>query len=225
MYLCRIIKYRVMKLLPERTVERLSQYRRVLQRELDNGIENIYSHELANLLHLTPVQVRRDIMLIGHNGTLRKGYNIVNLIKLIGNIIDCSDEQKIAIIGIGKLGEALHDYLQENSTKLKLSAIFDTDPDKIGKSYSGVVCYSIDNLEKIVKRENITLGILTVPPTEAVATCNLMINAGIIGIINYTPVSLSVEGAFLEQYDVITSLEKVAYFAKPKIHDLFTKKE
>ena len=213
-----------MKLLPERTVERLSQYRWVLQRELNNGVENIYSHELANLLHLTPVQVRRDIMLIGHNGTLRRGYNINNLIKLIGKIIDCSAEQKLAIVGIGKLGEALQNYLQDSNTKLKLSAIFDTDPDKIGKSYSGIVCYSLDNMEKIVKRENITLGILTVPPTEAVKTSQLMINAGIIGIINYTPVSLKVEGAFLEQYDVITSLEKVAYFAKPKIHKLLKKK-
>ncbi len=214
-----------MKLLPERTVERLSQYRRVLQRELENGVENIYSHQLAGLLHLTSVQVRRDIMLIGYNGTLRRGYNIANLIKLIGNIIDCSNEQKIAIIGIGKLGEALQNYLQDSNTKLKLSAIFDTDSEKIGRSYSGVVCYSLDNLEKIVKRENITLGILTVPPSEAVKTCNLMLKAGIIGIINYTPVSLKVEGAFLEQYDVITSLEKVAYFAKPKIHNLLTNKD
>ncbi len=214
-----------MKLLPERTVERLSQYRRVLQRELDNGVENIYSHELANLLHLTPVQVRRDIMLIGHNGTLRKGYNIVDLINLIGNIIDCSKEQKIAIVGMGKLGEALLNYIIESNTKLILSAIFDNDPEKIGSSYSGVVCYNIDNMEKIIEREQITLGILTVPPSEAVSTSRQMINAGIIGIINYTPVSLKLEGAFLEQYDIITSLEKIAYFAKPKIHSLLNEKK
>jgi len=213
-----------MKLLPERTVERLSQYRRVLQRELDKGVQNIYSHELANLLHITPVQVRRDIMLIGHNGTLRKGYNIDNLIKLIGNIIDCSKDQKVAIIGIGKLGEALLNYLQESNTNLTLSAIFDVDTEKIGSTYSGIVCYSIDNIKKIVERENITIGILTVPPSEAVAISNIMIEAGIIGIINYTPVSLKVDGAYLEEYDVITSLEKVAYFAKPNIHDLLIEK-
>jgi len=224
LYICSLLKANIMKLLPERTVERLSQYRRVLQRELDKGVQNIYSHELANLLHITPVQVRRDIMLIGHNGTLRKGYNIDNLIKLIGNIIDCSKDQKVAIIGMGKLGEALLNYLQESNTNLMLSAIFDVDTEKIGSTYSGIVCYSIDNIKKIVERENITIGILTVPPSEAVAISNLMIEAGIIGIINYTPVSLKVEGAYLEEYDVITSLEKVAYFAKPNIHDLLIEK-
>lgn len=206
-----------MKLLPERTVERLSKYRRVLQRELDNGVDHIYSHELAKLLHITPVQVRRDIMLIGHTGTLRKGYGIENLITLIGEIIDCnSTSQKVAIIGIGNLGQALLDYLNSSQTKLQLNAVFDNNPEKIGNSYSGTLCYNIDSLKKIVEREGITIGILTVPPQYAKEISIMMLDAGILGIINYTPVSLKLEGAFLEEYDVITSLEKVAYFAKPR---------
>jgi len=205
-----------MKLLPERTVERLSQYRRVLQRVLSNGTQNIYSHELAQLLHITPVQVRRDIMLMGHSGTLRRGYNIENLIELIGEIIDCSGKQKVAIIGVGNLGEALLNYLSSNNTKLVLSAVFDNDEEKIGKSFGGIVCYNIKSLKKIVTRENITIGILTVPPRMANEIANNMKEAGILGIINYTPVSIDVKGVFIEQYDVITSLEKVAYFAKPK---------
>ena len=205
-----------MKLLPERTVERLSKYRRVLQRELDNGTKHIYSHELAKLLHITPVQVRRDIMLIGHSGTLRKGYGIENLINLIGEIIDCSSSvQNVAIIGIGKLGQALLDYLNSSNTKLNLSAVFDTNPDKIGTTYSGTLCYNTDKLSEIVERDQITIGILTVPPEYAKETSIMMKDAGIIGIMNYTPVSLKLDGTFLEEYDVITSLEKVAYFAKP----------
>ncbi len=206
-----------MKLLPERTVERLSKYRRVLQREMKNGTHHIYSHELAKLLYITPVQVRRDIMLIGHSGTLRKGYDIENLINLIGEIIDCSmSTQKVAIVGIGKLGLALHNYLNANTTKLHLSAIFDNNPEKVGQSFSGTVCYSIENLKKIVEREEITIGILTVPPEYSIEISKAMVEAGILGIINYTPVSLNLDGAFLEEYDVITSLEKVAYFAKPR---------
>ncbi|MCK5847339.1 MAG: redox-sensing transcriptional repressor Rex [Bacteroidales bacterium] len=206
-----------MKLLPERTIERLSKYRRVLQRELDNGTDHIYSHELAKLLHITPVQVRRDIMLIGHTGTLRKGYGIENLIKLIGEIIDCSSsEQNVAIIGIGKLGQALLEYLNSSNTRLNLSAVFDNNPDKIGDSFGGTLCHNIDNLKKIIIRENITIGILTVPPEYAKEISARMVDAGILGIMNYTPVSLKLDHAFLEEYDVITSLEKVAYFAKPR---------
>ena len=205
-----------MELLPEKTVERLSQYRRSLQRVLNEGKTHIYSHEIAKLLHITPVQVRRDIMLIGHSGTLRKGYDIKNLIDLIGEIIDCSHEQKVAIIGVGKLGQALLNYLTESNTKLKISALFDTNKEKIGKAFSGVVCYSIDRLDEILKREKISIAVLTVPPKHAKEVKEKLLAAGILGIINYTPVSLNVEGAFLEEYDVITSLEKVAYFAKPR---------
>ncbi len=205
-----------MELLPEKTVERLSQYRRSLQRVLNEGKTHIYSHEIAKLLHITPVQVRRDIMLIGHSGTLRKGYDIKNLIELIGEIIDCSHEQKVAIVGVGKLGQALLNYLTESNTKLKISALFDTNKEKIGKAFSGVVCYSIDRLDEILKREKISIAVLTVPPKYAKEVKEKLLAAGILGIINYTPVSLNVEGAFLEEYDVITSLEKVAYFAKPR---------
>jgi redox-sensing transcriptional repressor len=205
-----------MELLPEKTVERLSQYRRSLQRVLSEGKTHIYSHEIAKLLHITPVQVRRDIMLIGHSGTLRKGYDIKNLIELIGEIIDCSHEQKVAIIGVGKLGQALLNYLTESNTKLKISALFDSNKEKIGKAFSGIVCYSIDRLDEILKREKISIAVLTVPPKYAKEVKEKLLAAGILGIINYTPVSLNVEGAFLEEYDVITSLEKVAYFAKPR---------
>jgi redox-sensing transcriptional repressor len=216
MYICLKLKRKSMELLPEKTVERLSQYRRSLQRVLDEGKTHIYSHEIAKLLHITPVQVRRDIMLIGHSGTLRKGYDIINLINLIGEIIDCSHEQKVAIVGIGKLGQALLNYLTESKTKLKISALFDTNKDKVGKTYSGIVCYSIDRLDEILKREKISIAVLTVPPSQAKEVKEQLLAAGILGIINYTPVSLNVEGAFLEEYDVITSLEKVAYFAKPR---------
>lgn len=204
-----------MDLLPEKTVERLSQYRRSLQRVLNEGKTHIYSHEIAKLLHITPVQVRRDIMLIGHSGTLRKGYDINNLIQLIGKIIDCSNNQKVCVVGIGKLGQALSNYLSSSNTKLEITAVFDSNPEKIGKTFSGVVCYSIDRLTEILQRDKITIAILTVPPSEAQSIKDMLLKSGILGIINYTPVSLNVEGAFLEEYDVITSLEKVAYFAKP----------
>jgi redox-sensing transcriptional repressor len=94
--------------LPEKTVERLSQYRRVLLTCLQQGKYNIYSHELANLLHLNPVQVRRDIMLIGHSGTLRKGYDVKKLSDMIGEIID-SKKPESSRGGCWKSGACHHD--------------------------------------------------------------------------------------------------------------------
>lgn len=201
--------------LPEKTVERLSQYRRTLNNQLNKGKTHIFSHEIANLLHITPVQVRRDIMLIGYSGTLRKGYDIKEMVVTIGKIIDTEDGQKIAVIGMGNLGKAFIHYLHEKRSKLKIAASFDVNPEKINMDYVDVHCYHLDQLEEIIDREGITIGIITTPPEVASELADRLKEAGIKGILNYTPKPLSErEGVYLEEYDMITSLEKVAYFVK-----------
>jgi redox-sensing transcriptional repressor len=204
-----------LKSLPEKTIERLSQYRRVLEKFLAEGRENIYSHELAALLHLTPVQVRRDIMLIGHTGTLRKGYDCRKFINLIGKIIDSEEVQKVCVIGVGNLGKAIMSYFQGQRTKLNIVAAFDVSPEKVNRVIAGVRCYHIDKLEEIIKVENIQIGIMTVPAEHAAHIAETLVISGIKGILNYTPTPVNVAPyAFLEEYDMITSIEKVAFFAK-----------
>lgn len=204
-----------MKNLPDKTVERLSQYRRSLNNQLLKGKTHIFSHEIANLLHITPVQVRRDIMLIGYSGTLRKGYNIQEMVELIGTIIDTDEGQKIAVIGLGNLGKAFIHYMYEKRSKLKIVAAFDVNPDKIDKTYEDVYCYHLDRLEEIIKEMSITVAIITTPPEVTSPMADRLKKAGIKGILNYTPRALSPrEGVYLEEHDMITSLEKVAYFVK-----------
>ena len=206
-----------MRNLPDKTVERLSQYRRSLNNQLEKGKTHIFSHEIANLLHITPVQVRRDIMLIGYSGTLRKGYDIKEMVDLIGKIIDTEEGQKIAVIGLGNLGKAFIHYLQEKKSKLDIVAAFDINPEKINKSYADVFCYHFDRLEEIVAAQRINIGIITTPPEVVTEIAKKLAEAGIKGILNFTPKPLSEqEGVYLEEYDMITSLEKVAYFVKPK---------
>jgi len=206
-----------MRNLPEKTVERLSQYRRSLNNQLDKGKTHIFSHEIANLLHITPVQVRRDIMLMGYSGTLRKGYDIREMVDLIGKIIDTDDGQKIAVIGLGNLGKAIIHYLQEKKSKLSIAAAFDINPEKINNVYSSVNCYHSDQMEEIIASFNIKIGIITTPPEVVPEIARRLANAGIKGILNFTPKPLSgQEGVYLEEYDMITSLEKVAYFVKPR---------
>ncbi|MBG0783166.1 MAG: redox-sensing transcriptional repressor Rex, partial [Bacteroidales bacterium] len=196
-----------MKHLPHKTIERLSQYRRALLLCLDKGKTHIYSHEIAKIQHITAVQVRRDLMLIGYTGTLRKGYNVKELIDLIGNIIDSEEGINVAIVGMGNLGRALINYFSGKRSKLKIVAGFDTNPDKIGNSMSGVPCFGIDQLKEIVAAKNIKVGIMTVPADYAVDTADLLVKAGIKGILNYTPKPVNVpEKVYLEEYDMITTL-------------------
>jgi redox-sensing transcriptional repressor len=204
-----------MKMLPGKTVERLSKYRRALLSVLNSGKEHIFSHEIAGLLHITPVQVRRDLMLIGYSGTLRKGYEVKELIEKIGVIIDTDTGQKVAVVGLGNLGRALVRYFKGKRTKLSIVAAFDTNPDKINSQYEGVHCYNLNSLGEIIQKENITIAILTVPVEEAIGVADQLMQSGIKGILNYTSKALNVpDGIYLEEYDMVTSLEKVAFFVK-----------
>jgi redox-sensing transcriptional repressor len=204
-----------MKHLPHKTVERLSQYRRALLLILSKEKTHVFSHEIAQMLHITPGQVRRDLMLIGYSGNLRKGYDIKELIELIGKIIDTEKGQSVAVVGLGNLGKAIISYFKGKRTKLTIIAAFDVNAEKIDRVYNGVPCYHVDLLQEIIKKENISVGIITVPAEQAPAIAEILVISGIKGILNFTPKPLNVSPyVYLEEYDMITSLEKVAFFAK-----------
>ncbi|MCF8221995.1 MAG: redox-sensing transcriptional repressor Rex [Bacteroidales bacterium] len=204
-----------MKRLPGKTVERLSGYRRNLLGYLAAGNKYIYSHELAALLHITAVQVRRDLMLIGYSSVQKKGYDIQELINTIGEIVDSEKGLNVAVFGIGNLGRAVTSYFKGKRSKLNIVASFDTDPRKVNRVIAGVRCYPVDDMEEIVRQHDITVAILTIPPDFARATADAAIKAGIKGFLNFTTVPLNVPpNVYLEEYDMITSIEKVAYFVK-----------
>jgi redox-sensing transcriptional repressor len=201
--------------LPERTVERLSEYRRILLDSLNNGKTHIYSHELAALNHITAVQVRRDMMLMGFTSMQRKGYDIKELIDSIGKLIDTPEGLNVAVIGAGNLGRAITGYFRGKRSKLNIVATFDIDPDKIGRVIAGVKCYGMDVLENMINELQISIAILTVPPEHAKKIADHLSTTGISGILNFTTAPLNMPPhVFLEEYDMITSLEKVAYFVK-----------
>lgn len=204
-----------MKNLPEKTVERLSKYRRTLLIALANGKDHIFSHELAYMIHITPVQVRRDLMLISHSGTLRKGYDVKELIDLISSILDSEQGIKIAVVGIGNLGRAIIGYISGQRTKLKIVAAFDTNPEKVDRIFAGIACYPYNRLNEIIKKKSIEIGIITVPADSASEVSEKLILAGVKGIMNFSPRSINVSSnIYLEELDLITSLEKVAYYVK-----------
>ncbi|HEX2936599.1 MAG TPA: redox-sensing transcriptional repressor Rex [Bacteroidales bacterium] len=201
--------------LPEKTIERLSQYRRTLLNCLHSGQTHIFSHELAALLNITAVQVRRDIMFLGYTSIQRKGYDIQEMVNVIGNLLDSKEVMNVAVIGIGHLGTAITTYFKGKRAKLDIVASFDVDPEKIGKMIAGVKCYSITQASEVVKDLNISVGIVTLPPEHAAEVVEKFVHAGVKGFLNFTTVPLNVpSNVYLEEFDMITSLEKVAYFAK-----------
>jgi len=199
----------------EKNIERLLLYRRILCGLRSENVENIYSHQLARIADTTPEQVRRDIMSIGYSGSSVKGYNIIRLIESIGEFTDARETQRVTIVGAGNLGRALIDYFQGRRRKLSIAAIFDNDPQKIDRVIHGVRCYSVEQMKEVIQKNNIDVAILCVPAAAAQQVAELLIEAGIKGILNYAPVKLSLPShIYVENRDMLLAVEKVAFFSR-----------
>ena len=198
--------------LPPNTVERLSLYRRRLLNYPFEEKPFIHSHQLAHLLRINPAHIRRDLMLTGFTGDVHKGYDVKKLIKKIGQTIDCKQVQKVAFVGIGDLGRAVAEYFNNVDTRLKVATTFRlTEEPKV--QFPDVHCYNISKMKSIIKKENIELIVLAVPPSYAKEMSKTMISAGVKGILNFTSVHLEVpKNIYIEDYDMISKLEKLSYF-------------
>lgn len=201
--------------LPEKTVERLSEYRRSLDDCLEAGITHIFSHVLAGMHGITAVQVRRDLMLIGFSSDTKKGYDVRVLADFISSILDSPKPARIAVIGMGHLGQAIAKFFNSKGLKLRIAAAFDIDPAKVGREFDGVPCYDMARFEEMVAALDINMVVLSSPRDAAGDLVLPIINAGIGGVLNFTSRPLNFpRGIVVENFDITTLLEKVAYFVK-----------
>ncbi|MBQ2784772.1 MAG: redox-sensing transcriptional repressor Rex [Alistipes sp.] len=201
--------------IPEKTIERLSEYRRTLVRCHAQGITHIFSHVLAGMHGITAVQVRRDLMLIGFSSDTKKGYDVKVLVDFIDSILYSEQPMNMAVIGMGHLGQAVTRYFNGKGLKLRITAAFDVDANKVGTTIDNIPCYHIDEFENRVAELDISIVIVSSPTSVASTLVIPIINAGIKGVLNFTSAPLNFpQGIVVENYDITTLLEKVAYFVK-----------
>jgi redox-sensing transcriptional repressor len=201
--------------IPERTVERLSIYRRLLDALLAEGTQSVFSHELATMAGGTPAQVRRDIMSIGYTGTPTRGYDISGLIARIGEFLDAPEGQGVALAGVGHLGQAIMAYFAGRRPHLAIVAAFDKNPQKVDRVIHGCRCYPVEQMEQVVSEQRIRVGIIAVPATDAQAVASALVRAGVRGILNFAPTRLHLPlDVYVEDADIAVLLEKVAFFAR-----------
>lgn len=201
--------------IPERTVERLCSYRRILFRWRIQGKERFHSRELAEDAGITPAQVRRDMMSLQSIGTPKNGYGTDDIIQELGLIIEGETGQRVVLVGAGNLGSAIAGYLDGVRPELRIVAVFDNDPAKIGKTIDFVPCLPLDALARTVQNDRVLIGILTVPSSVAQEMASHLVAAGIKAIINFSPVKLKLPpDVFVEDVDISMAIEKAAYFAR-----------
>ena len=201
--------------IPEKTIERLSEYRRTLLSCHRQGITHIFSHVLAGIHGITAVQVRRDLMLIGFSSDTKKGYDVQVLIDYISHILDSELPMHVAVVGMGHLGQAITKYFNSKGLNLRITAAFDVDPEKVGRTIDDIPVYHMDTFETKVEDLDISIVIVSSPTSVAPQLVLPIINAGIRGVLNFTSTPLNFpQGIIVENYDITTLLEKVAYIVK-----------
>jgi redox-sensing transcriptional repressor len=202
-----------MKKLPPKTVERLSQYRRVLAKYQNLEEPFIFSHDLASLLHLNPVQVRRDLMLLGTTGNYRNGYKVTELLKSIDQTLTIPKSTDATIIGMGRLGTSLLLHIGSNPVcPVMIKSAFDINPKRINTTIHGVECYDITRAPEIIREQNIKIAILALYTEDIQAIIDILIEAGIKGFINYIAGPIRIpKDIYIKEYDIRTTLEEMSY--------------
>lgn len=202
---------------PEKTVARLSLYRRFLKIAKEDGVDNVYSHQLAEMVRSTPAQVRRDLMILGYNGSPQKGYDVSELIKHIDSFFNTEKIIDVILVGVGNIGRALLSYFRDGKSHIKIIASFDKDETKTGRVINNSRCYTMDDLKNIVAENNVKMAILSVPATDAQSIADILVENGIRGILNFAPTRLKVPAdVFVEDVDITMNMEKVIYFSAGK---------
>ncbi len=176
---------------PKAVVGRLSYYLRELQRQLRDGHATTNSHELGQRLDLTDAQVRKDLAYFGQFGRPGIGYRCEELIHAIRGILGTDQRWPVVIVGVGNLGRALLGYKGFAQQGFEIIAAFDVDPTRVGGSVEGVPIYHLDRLPDVARENKIRVAILAVPATAAQRVADRLLEAGIEGVLNFAPVTLS----------------------------------
>lgn len=202
-------KYKISEIV----VKRLPLYLRCLTYLDKMGVPTISSHELGHKLGVKPSQIRKDLAYFGEFGKQGIGYEVSYLRGEIRHILGLTEHIRVAVVGAGKLGQALSEYILLKREDFDIAAIFDRDPQKVGMEVGGVKVSHIDDLRKVVQEEQIQMGIVTVPANAAQKVINFMCDAGIQGILSFAPIAVTVpEGVRFYNVDFTMELQSLAYY-------------
>ena len=171
---------------------RLSRYLQVLTQAKKMDKDRISSQEIADYTNINATQIRRDLSAFGKFGKRGVGYNIDSLLSEIRKILRTQGQHNIALIGAGRLGEAIASSPIFAEHGINVAAVFDTDPEKVGRSIGHVQVSPYEYLPAAVRDKNIIVGVLAVPATSAQRVADDLVGAGVKIIFNYSEALLDV---------------------------------
>jgi len=198
------------------TVKRLSLYLRQLEELAEDGRSTISSRQLSKALGLTDAQVRKDLAYFGQFGRPGVGYQVAELADHLRSIFGTDRISHVAVVGVGNLGSALLRYRGWMTKGFRVVAAFDSAASKIGRKFGNITVQPMSKLAAAARAGHIRLAILAVPAAVAQKVADEVCRAGIEGILNFAPITLSLppEVAVIP-VDLAVQLEQLSYLANP----------
>ena len=199
--------------IPKATAKRLPIYHRYLRYLHDAGKTRISSTELSEAVKVDSATIRRDFSYFGALGKRGYGYDVNYLLDFFSKTLNQDRLTNVALIGVGNLGQALLNYNFHLNNNVRISCAFDVNEDVVGKIVSGVPVYPLEDMVGQLRIQQISVAILTVPQKDAQEVANTLIDAGIRGIMNFTPIRLTVpEEIRVQNVDLTNELQTLIYF-------------
>jgi len=199
--------------IPRKTVYRLSQYLRCLQRLKANGLQMVSSEALAKAAGVKPTQLRKDLTYLGQFGTRGLGYDVSQLAGTITSHLGTNRLQPVVLVGVGNLGSALLQYRGFEPEGFEIVAAFDADPERPRETPLRVPLLGMERLEDVLAEHHIRMAILSVPAAAAQEVTNQLVEAGVLGILNFAPIMPVVpEHVVVNHVNLAIELENLSYF-------------
>ncbi len=203
--------------IPDATVARLPVYLRALNGLRDRGVVTCSSNELAELVGVNPAKLRKDLSHLGSYGTRGVGYEVEFLCHQIAREIGQTQDWNVVIVGVGHLGTALSSYQGFSSRGIRVAALVDADPARIGEVVSGIAISAVADLPALVAEHDVAIGVVATPGEAAQTAADSLVDAGITSILNFAPALVTVpDGVQVRQVDLSIELQILAYHEQRK---------
>ncbi|GAA2005498.1 redox-sensing transcriptional repressor Rex [Nakamurella flavida] len=206
---------------PDATVARLAVYLRVLTelRWAATGPaaplghpRTISSADLARLAGVKPANLRRDLTFLGSYGVRGVGYDIHLLTTGISAALGADRSAPVALVGLGNLGQALAGYAGFGGRGFRIAALFDADPQRIGRTVAGLVIQDIGDAGRVCREAGIAIGVIATPEHAAQPVADVLVGAGVRSILNFAPgVLLVPDDVQVRRVDLALELQMLAF--------------
>jgi redox-sensing transcriptional repressor len=203
--------------IPEATVARLPVYLRALYSLAESGTSTVSSEELAVAAGVNSAKLRKDLSHLGSYGTRGVGYDVDYLVYQVSRELGLTQDWPVVILGAGNLGRALANFGGFASRGFRIVALLDSDPGVVGSRIGRLMVQHSDELETVVRRHGVSIGVIVTPPGAAQGACDRLVAAGVTSILNFAPVVLAVPaGVDVRKVDLSIELQILAFHAQRK---------